>query len=227
MADRKDLEALVAWDDLQGAADLAFSIWVDQPELRWAKQAWSSLERAGLTSYFNESQRHQVLVRFVALADLYHEFCHLAWDEMYEPAYLEWADELSLTRFRIGQLAGLAGVDEWPDDDTVDDDEVATTALVSLVHSARAEIVPALQAGFGGVAGLFVALWRSNRFEPDAASDAADTGPEARSEGAQEEDSEDDDEEIVEEPETDEEILNDVTGEKLRAYEWLTAGCPP
>ena len=29
------------------------------------------------------------------------------------------------------------------------------------------------------------------------------------------------------EPETDKEILNDITGEKLRAYDWLTAGCPP
>ena len=47
---------------------------------------------------------------------------------MFEPAYLEWADELSLTRFRIGQLAGLAGVDEWPDDDAVDDD-VAEAAI--------------------------------------------------------------------------------------------------
>jgi hypothetical protein len=236
MADRGDLEssrspggtALVAWDDLRDSADLAFAIWVDQPELRWARQAWSSLERAGLTSYVNERQRHRVLVRFVALADLYHEFCHLAWDEMYEPGYLEWADELNFSRFRIGQLAGLAGVDEWPDDDeAVDDDEVATTALVSLVHSARAEIVPALRAGFGGVEGLFVALWRSNRFEPEAASDAADTGLEAGREGAEEEDYDDDEEEIVDEPETDEEILNNVTGEKLRAYEWLAAGCPP
>lgn len=141
MADREGLEsdwspggtALVAWEDLQDAADLPFSIWVDQPELRWAKQAWNSLERAGLTSYLDERQRHQVLVRFVALADLYHEFCHLAWDEMYEPDYLAWADELNLSRFRIGQLAGLAGVDVWPgDDEAVDDDEVATTALVSL-----------------------------------------------------------------------------------------------
>lgn len=76
--------------------------------------------------------------------------------------------------------------------------------------------------------GLFVALWRSNRFEPETASDAADTGPEAGREDAQEEDYDDDEEdEIGDEPETDEEILNDVTGEKLRAYEWLAAGCPP
>src|SRR3990172_2682325 len=246
MADREDPEsggtpgakALVAWEDLQDTANLAFSIWVHQPELRWAKQAWGILEGAGLTFCATERERYQVLVRFIALADLYHEFCHLAWEEMYEPALREWAEVLRLSPFRIGQLAGLAGVDEWPDDDgTADDDEAVTAALMGLVHRARDEIIPVLQVGFGGVDGLFVALWRSNRFEPPPSSDTAHAQPEARGEGADGQAEGDHEDDVTidlfnglldePEPETDKEILNDITSEKLPAYDWLTAGCPP
>src|SRR3990172_11861772 len=98
---------MVAWEDVDDAAGAAFSIWVEQPELEWARRAWGVLAQAGLTAYSSERGRLRVLVRFVALADIYHQFCHLAWGEYYKPEYGDpdygdWADRLGLTPVRIG-----------------------------------------------------------------------------------------------------------------------------
>jgi hypothetical protein len=81
----------------------------------------------------------------------------VAWDEKCEPAYRDWAEELNLSLFGIGQRAGL---EEWPiDDEARNGCEIVTAALVGLVHRVSGEIVPALRAG--GVEGLLVVLWCS------------------------------------------------------------------
>src|SRR5260221_730439 len=63
------------WDDVQEAADLAFSVWVGQPELSWAKQAWQALTEAKLTRYCNEAERYRVLFRLLVLGGIYSDFC--------------------------------------------------------------------------------------------------------------------------------------------------------
>jgi hypothetical protein len=75
-----------------------------------------------------------------------------------------------------------------------EDDELAVeSALEHLVDEARAEVVGALVRGFGGRSGLFVAMWRTAAAEEDDEADA----------------------------ESDEEILNAVTFNKLAAVEFL------
>lgn len=79
----------LTWNDVADAADLAFNIWVGQPELRWAKQAWELIIKAGLATYTNELERCKAVTRFLALGGLYHDFCKVAWDEKDEPNYVE------------------------------------------------------------------------------------------------------------------------------------------
>jgi hypothetical protein len=45
------------WGDVEGVAKEAFSVWVDHPELKWAKRAWKIIIRAGLAAYSNEDER--------------------------------------------------------------------------------------------------------------------------------------------------------------------------
>jgi hypothetical protein len=195
----------LSWKDVETAANEAFHIWGGSPELRWAREAWDALIRAGLATYENEVERCEAAIRFMALAALYHDFCERAWDEGVSPDYLSWAEELRILPFRMGQLVGR-------EEGFLDDShEVEHNALKFLADRAREEIVPALREGFHDIwpgpwstsSGLFIALWRSREPKPDPS---------------------DPDEEI----ETDWEVVNtEITGGKLQAFAWLEDGCPP
>ena len=69
---------VMEWSAIDKVAGQAFSIWVDQPELAWAQMAWEKMIAAGFSTYHSEVERHQVLIRFLALCGLYHDFCHYA-----------------------------------------------------------------------------------------------------------------------------------------------------
>jgi hypothetical protein len=73
------------WEQVAEAAGEAFSIWVGQPELQWARAAWERLGRAGLTGCADELERSRAQVRFLALCGIYHDFCDVAWEESVEP----------------------------------------------------------------------------------------------------------------------------------------------
>ncbi len=211
----------VTWEDV-GSIDEIFTVWVDGSEVRWAKQAWETLARKGLTSYADDLERCQVLIRLFALGAIYRDFCSIAWEERHYPEYEYWVDLVDLSVFRIGQLVGNAP-------DVADD---AGSALADLVENCRGEVVDALHEGFGDTSGLFLALWRTNqpasddtkRMEREEAS-RTKTQVAAGATGSPCEDRDshtDNDPELDERDyETDEEILNDVTPHKMRAYEWL------
>ena len=68
-------------------------------------------------------------------------------------------------------------------------------------------MLASLLSGFGDVSGLFVSLWRSGTTSAEAEDD----------EGRNSDDGD---------PETEWQILNDVTSDKLAAFSWLDNGCP-
>ena len=189
---------VLTWADVLPAAEKAFAIWMDHPERHWAKAAWKVLVRAGLAAYANEAERCQVVIRFIALAGLYHDFCQEAWglpSHGYH-LYLDWAQELSITPLRVGQLLGRDPT--WDKD--YSEDELVPGALKALTDRAREEVHSALLEGFGGISLLFASLWRSND---------APRGQEGWT------------------PETDDEILNEATGDKVVAFGWVEEGCCP
>ena len=211
----------VSWEEIEPLARTTFDIFVGQPEVRWAEQAWGHLERAGLTAGATCLDVARCHVRMLVLASLYRDWCMKAWDEVQDDEVGYWIGEFDFLPLGVGQLIGAN------DDLSTDPHEALAEALETLMPRERKAVVDALLSGFGGVDGLFVALWRSNQ-----GSDAESTAPPSDSERAEltEQaslfDSEDDDDfDDDDEPETDAGILNDVTALKMSAYEWIRSGC--
>lgn len=161
----------VSWDEAKDAANLAFHIWVGQPELMWAEKAWAMLRDAKLTTYANELERYQVLFRLLVLGGIYSGFCGAAWEERSEPDYGYWAEPLELDPFLLGQLYAKLPKSAQEEDEN--------EALEKLVEYERDRVVAALMAAFGSVSALYEALWKSkdaddvepegdDTFDPDA-----------------------------------------------------------
>ena len=196
-------KAKLTWHDVEKHAPLLFDVWVGQPELWWAESAWKGLETHGLTSYADEVEHQAVLVRLLALATMYQEFCYMAWDMglIDYDGIPDRAREIGISPFRVGQLVGPqfeAGES--------DGDSLFYSALVRLTNKVRPAIYQALLEAFGGDAMLFVALWNSRKRERTSED-------EVENEDGYEEDAD--------------AILNDdLTGSKMRAWCWLAEGMP-
>jgi hypothetical protein len=114
---------------------------------------------------------------------MYHEFADRAWQEIFSPDYLQWADELQIDENHVDDLLGS---DELRD--PVDHD-LFGERLQFLVNLSRHEIYKALVAYFGDDSGIFTALWK------------------------------------IQEPEEDDYfILNEVTLDKMAAFDWIRQG---
>lgn len=148
----------VAWADISEDVQEIFHVWYEdhhQEELRWAKDAWNGLQKRGLTAYATEVEKALVLVRLMTLATMYHEFCELAWQEVFEPAYVLWADELGISQVRVGQLLGP---NQMVNSDDSEDADLFEAGLGLLIDQNRSEIYSALVVHFGDCTGIFVSL---------------------------------------------------------------------
>ncbi len=72
-------------------------------------------------------------LRLLGLADYYYNFCKIYRDEPLEPDYLNWAEELSIAPFRLGQLVGA----ETALNDEADEGSSTRTLLMSWCLSLR------------------------------------------------------------------------------------------
>jgi hypothetical protein len=211
---------MVRWGDVSRDAEGIFRVWTDARELDWAKKSWASLVKRGLTSYADEVGRTRVMVRLMALAAMYRDFCELAFDEVHDPAYPLWADELCLSTFRVAQCVGSQfGADEGRDDQCLLEE-----ALVELMEEARSQIHMALREEFGDDSLLFVSLWNTVEYWRDG--DDGETEPKRAGTERQSE--------CKNGPKENAEIdwlddagwilNNDLTGQKLAAHNWIVEG---
>jgi hypothetical protein len=196
----------LSWEEIAGAAREMFNVWVDQPELRWARNAWELLSLVGLTRYSNPAELTIVKLRLMALSAFYRDFCYVAWQEQTYPMYVLWSEELSLAPIRVGQLLGDSG--EWNE---VEDESLLSDGLTHLVTKERRHVGTALIQAYG-VSSLLCALYNSNR-QPI---------PPKRNQETEEEI----DESICYE-ETPDYILNHTGDELGPAYTWLDQGAEP
>lgn len=216
--------AVVTWDDIVHVAERIFHVWSGGRELEWGHMAWQALERRGLTAYEDQVQYCCVLVRFMVICTIYREFCGMAWDEWDEPNLVEWADDLEVSAVRVGQLVGSDL------DPQTGSDEVLDEALQIMVEEFRPSVFTALNEEFGGDSMLFASLWATNwgpyedyddYYDDEDDDDDGDGDPK-------------DEEEVVdpglkqllEDPAVLDDILNCISAEKMRAYEWVVAGMP-
>jgi hypothetical protein len=189
-------------------------------ELEWAKKSWDALGKRGLTSYSNQIEWTRVMVRLMALAAIYRDFCELAFDEIREPEFACWADDLALNTFRIAQCVGCG----FLRDEDADDAALLESALSELMETARSEIHRVLLTEFGGDSMLFVSLWstvdygRSEDTEPlgteseETVAEIDHDGEKTRPAGA------------LDWREDAESILNNVTEQKSAAFDWIQGG---
>ncbi len=220
------------WAEVESIASSALSVFCDGSELQWGAKAWEMLVKAGLAGYSDEVGRCRAYMRLLSLAGIYRDFHGIVLEEEWTPSidYEDWVYESDVDRYRVGQLIGPDFAGDFAE------------ALEHLADAARSEIAPVINAGFGGDAMLFVALWRT-RYPPEldraqepidsdeSASDSAAgqlqlglSDDEAPDRDEAEYSDDDDDDEAYE---TDWEILNeDTTPEKVDAYDWIRQGCP-
>jgi hypothetical protein len=168
----------VPWDDVKDTASLAFHVWVEQPELAWAKSAWQVLTIAELTTYRSELERYEVLFRLLVLGGIYSDFCDTSWEERSDPDYSSWAQPMKLDPFLLGQL--YARLPEWDPEN----EETARQALNTLVENKREKVVVALLAAHGGAPGLYTSLWRSLHAEGEEPEDDDTYDPETAQQAA-------------------------------------------
>lgn len=156
------MKNILNWDDLTPAVEKAFAIWVDRYEQEWAKRVWNKIVERGLADYSTELDRHRVIVRFVTLAVIYHDFCELAWDEDTWDDYAYWTEDLAISPFHLGQLIGQDP--EWQEPDA--DETLERHAFRFLTERARDQLYEVLIDYFGDVDKLYDSLLRTT--DPDA-----------------------------------------------------------
>lgn len=197
---------ILQWSELEECGRSAFDIWVDQPELSWAQEAWKHLTQQGLASYANELERCRVKIRFLALAGIYHDWCYVAWQEPAAPTYVSWAHLLDIAELRVGQLLGIGNI---PIEGEDEEDQLFVLGLTKLISLHREEVLAALLQGYGDISDLFVSLWNSNKIdgglETEVSEDDVSGDAGSKKESAYE-------------------VLNLNIDEKGPAYTWLDQG---
>lgn len=189
----------MTWEDLEQIAKVAFDVWVGQPELNWAKEAWARLSKKGLTHYTDELEKTEVKIRFLALAGLYHDFCYKGWGETSYPMYRTWIHEMEISGVRLGQLIGRD-----PEVSGDEEDDLHYSAARELIGRARPKVFAGLLQAYGGACGLLVSLWNSIKTHDRADCEYDDGCNECK--------------------ESDDEILNWNIEDKGPAYTWLDQG---
>jgi hypothetical protein len=150
------------WAAVYPLAQRIFTLWPGQPELSWVRASWGMVWQCELADYADDFERWGVLFRFLALAGIYFDFCHLAWNRGNLPDYEILGKELGLGLLQVVMLLGpdalLGQVNE--------EEELFRLGMKSLADQARVEIVPALIRGYGGLKALYEAFRRSRQTEP-------------------------------------------------------------
>jgi hypothetical protein len=164
----------VKWDEIETAAAKMFNVWIDGAELKWAREAWKHLAKAGLTEATTILEITATKLRLVTLARIYQEFCGFAWEENQEMPWdylAELAKDLEIDPVALGILAGQADPNDF--EDLTENDYLLGAALETVTDSQRQEIFESLQTAYGDDFRLYSRLWhtRSADAEKDSEGD--------------------------------------------------------
>ena len=152
------------WAAVDLLAQRVFALWPGQPELTWARESWEAVLKGGLADFANDFERWEVLIRFLALAGIYFDFCHLAWSRADLPDYENLGTELGLGLLQVVLLLGRDALLE----EVHDEEELFRAGMKFLADQARIEVFSVLTRGYGGIKALYEALRLSRQPEPRA-----------------------------------------------------------
>ena len=162
----QDATGMVEWAEFADCARIAFGWWADcDQEVRWAERSWSILNEYGLTSYPNEDEKFRVILRFLALSEIFNDFLYIAWGLDNIPMYADLLGKLGVNRKSV--IAFAQADLSWFDKETLlsllTPSEVELHSVIAdLCDKARPELFTALERGCGGINSLFASLWRCN-----------------------------------------------------------------
>ncbi|HEY9604897.1 MAG TPA: tetratricopeptide repeat protein [Allocoleopsis sp.] len=164
----------LTWNDVENTAQIAFTSF-EQPEwewgaLEWTWNAWEILIETGLATYSTAMERNQAIIRFLALAGFYIEFCNVAWEELLEPNYYGWAKTLKFSHYDAAHcyLEELTSFGFYKSYFDYDNSELDDRNFENLVNNAREEVLYALLDGFENISRLFDSLLQSRYLESDS-----------------------------------------------------------
>lgn len=194
----------LTWEFLSNPAREIFNIWMWGQDYEWARQAWNKLETQNLTTYETEIEKYVILIRFLTLGTVYHEFCEIAFDESADIEYLDWLGAFEDEGVYIGslRLAQLLGRNFLPDQIIEDSDQEQTLIpdmVNELVSQQRSAIYVGLRSAFGGDSLLFASLWLSAKSFTD----------------------EDEDQDEVLDDVLDDVLNYDISANKMAAFSWV------
>lgn len=185
----KNIIQMFKWNKLKNSADTMFSIFISGEETKFAHKAWDIIVKSGLANFTNELEEGIVKLRFIALADIYLDYCKVAHEEDNESDYYGWEDNLNIGKLVLEEIYQTILTPE--ERENIDPD--IPNMMQQLSYHYRNDVYDCLVKGYGSDDILFLNLWRS-------------THKDARKE-------------------TDSDILNDLTFEKMGVSQWLSGGC--
>ena len=193
----------VKWEDVRELAEECFKVWGSDWQYHWAREAWSILDDAGLTSFDGIIERAEVYLRMLALGCLYRDFCDVAADERHEREDWMWATEVSLEDdvlhpFVLGMMIGRKGEQLLESADCIPEHYQAV--VESLVDKRRREVSGALLSAYKSEAVLW-AMLRLTTLTDLADDENSDEDPVGR-------------------------VLRDAAWEDTESYSWVSEGCP-
>ncbi len=187
----------IEWTDIVRVVQPYMSVWNHSSELGWGKYAWHALGPAGLTKYQNEAERTICVVRALALAAMTKDFYARAFGEGSDG---DWRDEISDDVIGADPLIDaftlgqIAERKGYETDHLALNDSVLSELIVDLIEEVYQEVGGTLRYALGD-AELFASMF--------AARESGVSFPVADDYVAS--------------------VVNDdVTADKLEAYEWLT-----
>ncbi len=153
----------ISWDEIEPLLSRMY-VWSGNPEAGWFHRAWRGLEKAGLTSYANETERHWVYLRALALGMMYGDYCYLEWDEPVDMASALIDSDLheTLRPIRIGAMAH-----DIIDSDETDDETLFLDAIQVLAQELRLSVYDAILREFGDSVELYIGLYLSRESGTD------------------------------------------------------------
>ena len=192
MTNRPDDAERLPWSEVEGFFREHGCVIVDAPELRWYRESWGALEKAGLTSAveFREFGLDRTVprLRAVCLLAMYLGMYQAAGESSELGGYFSdhpgcswYLDSLNVDVEDVRELARMAGALEtgaesyWADED-VDEEAIYELAAESVAEE-TGPIFAALVDHHGGTTELFVSLWRSRSTSDEVApaEDIADS----------------------------------------------------
>lgn len=181
----------------------------DQPELFWAELSWTGLADVGLASYENDAERIQVIARFLALATVYYDWCHIAWTESIEDdAIWRSADGIAMDEATLSYAHTRIHPQPRPTAETPNPERRSReTMLAALAYHEREGVVKGLVRSWGGEDALFKSLYMST-FTPLPPENSEETPAQQQAEAEKE-------------PRV------DSRERAVAAREWVEEGCYP